>query len=102
MFVQAQTKHANLSLPKRLMRSVLRGIPENIHPPPPPIFWYMPYYYIKYPIILCDFIFVRPEMVLQVIYSIGFRSSATRNGASVLLLISSTVTPSAISMSVRP
>jgi len=32
----------------------------------------------------------------------GLRSSATVNGASVLLLISSTVTPSAISMRVRP
>ncbi len=35
-------------------------------------------------------------------YSIGFKSSATLKGASVLLLISSTVTPSAISMRVRP
>lgn len=35
-------------------------------------------------------------------YSMGFRSSATLNGASVLALISSTVTPSAISMSVSP
>lgn len=35
-------------------------------------------------------------------YNIGLRSSATWNGASVLLLISSTVTPSAISIRVRP
>lgn len=32
----------------------------------------------------------------------GFRSSATVKGASVLALISSTVTPSAISIRVRP
>ena len=32
----------------------------------------------------------------------GFKSSATWNGASVLALISSTVTPSAISTSVSP
>lgn len=34
--------------------------------------------------------------------SIGFRFSATLNGASVFALISSTVTPSACSISVRP
>lgn len=32
----------------------------------------------------------------------GLRSSATANGASVLLRISSTVTPSAISIKVKP
>lgn len=36
------------------------------------------------------------------IYNMGFRSSATLKGASVLLLISSTVTPSAISTRVKP
>lgn len=36
------------------------------------------------------------------IYNIGFKSSATLNGASVFALISSTVTPSAISIRVKP
>lgn len=39
---------------------------------------------------------------LCTIYNIGFKSSATLKGASVLLLISSTVTPSAISINVNP
>lgn len=35
-------------------------------------------------------------------YCIGFKSSAILNGASVLAVISSMVTPSAISISVKP
>lgn len=43
-----------------------------------------------------------PEKNTDLIYNMGFKLSATLNGASVLLLISSTVTPSAISVSVNP
>lgn len=39
---------------------------------------------------------------LLLTHSIGFKSSATLKGASVLLFTSSTVTPSAISIKVSP
>jgi len=42
------------------------------------------------------------QITLPASYNIGFKSSATLKGASVLLRISSTVTPSAISVSVIP
>ena len=58
-------------------------------------FCYIPYTFKHSPSVV-------PVIVPSTLYSMGLRSSATLKGASVLLLISSTVTPSAISISVRP
>lgn len=50
----------------------------------------------------CSWYPIATSLLIYTLYSMGLRSSATVKGASVLLLISSTVTPSAISIRVRP